>query len=418
METQIKTYCENIIHKYIIEKLSKKTAQCIDYNDFDLKYLIGSNKLQNDIVNCKVWGAGVQNTWDDVDLKNNEIYSIRGYQSLKKIPNCENVGDPCFVLPFIFNPKIESPIYKVGIYCNDYDSKEHFNIEFKEDAEEMITDICNCERIFSSDLTILAIAQAYGISNKWVSNGGYFNYVEFLDFYSVTTIEVEKIKPIDIFEINDFEAFHIKPIKTIIDTISLYNSCPFRHDASQALLSVLICTIRERKVFFDRLYSKLKNQINKFCLNGIVDIEYICDNRELKIGAKRNMLVQKAKGKYVCFIDDDDDISDDYLKLLVEACKNDKDCVSLTGQITTNGTNPKRFIHSVMYKEYKEVNNIYFRPPNHLNCIRHSIAKKFTFEAKNFGEDTDWAMEICKSGIIKTETYIDKIIYFYNFVTK
>jgi len=31
------------------------------------------------------------------------------------------------------------------------------------------------------------------------------------------------------------------------------------------------------------------------------------------------------------------------------------------------------------------------------------------------GEDTDWAMQICNNVELKTEKYIDKTIYFYNF---
>ena len=60
---------------------------------------------------------------------------------------------------------------------------------------------------------------------------------------------------------------------------------------------------------------------------------------------------------------------------------------------------------------------MYERYPNHLNCIKSSIAKQFKFPEINFGEDTLWADKVFKSGLIKTEHFIDKVIYHYKYIT-
>lgn len=142
------------------------------------------------------------------------------------------------------------------------------------------------------------------------------------------------------------------------------------------------------------------------------------DDGKESIGAKRNYLLDKAKGEYVCFFDDDDKPSRDYVKHVMEGISKGVDCISLRGVITWDGENPEIFEHSIKYPAY--VTNDtgfprYERYPNHLNVIKSSIAKQFKFPEINHGEDTAWATEIKNSGLIKTEHYIDKVIYHYQF---
>lgn len=186
--------------------------------------------------------------------------------------------------------------------------------------------------------------------------------------------------------------------------------------ATPKLWSILICTIEGREESFDQLCNKLKSQINALGLCDEIEILSCKDKRgEHSVGLKRNKLMEQSSGCYIQFLDDDDDIHDDFIKIIYEKLQNNPDCVSLTGIITTNGTDPKTFIHSIKYDEYFEQNNTYFRPPNHINPIKRSIAIQFAFPEKNVGEDTDWAMSIARSKLIKTEEVIDIPYYFYRY---
>lgn len=182
-------------------------------------------------------------------------------------------------------------------------------------------------------------------------------------------------------------------------------------------LSLLIPTTEDRKPFLKRLLDVLAPQVADY--NPIVEVLVNDDPKPVSIGTKRNELLQRAQGKYVAFCDDDDRVSENYVQLLMEGIKKDVDCCSLKGIITEDGQNPLLFEHSIKYREYrtndqnKEVR--YERYPNHLNCIRSSIAKLFRFPETNHGEDTDFATQIYKSGIIKTEHYIDQVIYYYEY---
>lgn len=184
--------------------------------------------------------------------------------------------------------------------------------------------------------------------------------------------------------------------------------------AMPKLWSILICTIDERSQSFNTLCEKLIKQIEHLGLENHIEILAYKDKRgEHTVGSKRNALVQESQGKYISFIDDDDDINQNYVQLIYEKLLRNPDCVSLTGIITFNGDNAKKFIHSICYDTYFETPEAYFRPPNHLNPIRRSVAAQFMFPEKNYGEDTDWAMTIARSKLLHTEEVIEEPYYFY-----
>lgn len=178
-------------------------------------------------------------------------------------------------------------------------------------------------------------------------------------------------------------------------------------------LSILICTLQSREHFFVRIYTNLTNQIRQYGLENEVEVIVDKDNGEKTVGKKRNDLVKSAKGKYVCFVDDDDNVSPYYINSVYKACLQDRDCCSLIGMISIDNRPTKRFTHSIRFKTYFEQNREYYRPPNHLNAIKKEIAEKFSFPEKNFGEDTDWAMQLCNAGALQTEAVIPVPIYFY-----
>ena len=181
-------------------------------------------------------------------------------------------------------------------------------------------------------------------------------------------------------------------------------------------LELLICSIEKRDYFLNRLINILKPE-----MRSSTHYQVYIDNGTMSIGRKRNLLLQQSPADYVAFIDDDDRVSDNYIPLLMEGIEKGVDCCSLRGIITDDGNNPQVFEHSIKYNSYKtnpegyEVR--YERFPNHLNCIKASIAKQFIFPEKNHGEDTDWAMQLYKSGLIKTEHYIPEVIYFYDYIS-
>lgn len=183
-------------------------------------------------------------------------------------------------------------------------------------------------------------------------------------------------------------------------------------------LSILICTIEERKTRFNVLMARIENLLHNSQLLDQVEVISECDNREMSIGAKRNILLLKASGDYLCFIDDDDTIDEEYFIKILKALDSNPDCVQMIGVMNTDGWKMERFEHSIAHNRYYEQGGIYYRYPNHLNPIRREIAIQFKFPESNFGEDTDWATQIKDSALLQREEPIDKVIYHYRFSSR
>lgn len=149
-------------------------------------------------------------------------------------------------------------------------------------------------------------------------------------------------------------------------------------------------------------------------------VQILLEKGPESIGEKRNKLLDRALGKYLCFIDSDDWVSNDYVSVVMRAIQSDPDCLSLRGIYTTDGQNPEVFEHSLKYSAWRTTNNTikYERYPNHLNVIKSDIAKRFRFPDKNFGEDHDWSTLVYKSGLLKTEVYIDQVLYHYKYISR
>jgi len=131
---------------------------------------------------------------------------------------------------------------------------------------------------------------------------------------------------------------------------------------------------------------------------------------------QRNILLEQARGDFVVFVDDDDDVNDDYVRLICRVIEANPriDCVGIQGRITFNGSHPHEFVHSVRYRRYFKRHSVYFRPPLHINPIQREIAVRYRFEDISYSEDIDCGMRMCRDRILKKEILIEEPLYFYD----
>lgn len=208
-------------------------------------------------------------------------------------------------------------------------------------------------------------------------------------------------------------------------------------------LSVLIPTTPDRGHFIERLMDQFDEQLkhtgSKFLKmhNGGFDFlyyEYSVEGRSIgseveiiifedvikqSIGFKRNMLMREANGAYLSFVDSDDRIGENYFEHAFTGIEKGVDACGLTGIITENGQNPKKFVHSFLYHDWYEKDNIYYRNTNHLNVIKSSIAKQMTFPEVNTGEDHSYSKQLYKSNLIGSEYWDEKeVLYYYDWISK
>ena len=191
---------------------------------------------------------------------------------------------------------------------------------------------------------------------------------------------------------------------------SIYNE----RTKTQFDVSVLICTIPSRVY----LFALLLNRIAKLKQTTSLRIEVLFDDdTDITIGKKRQKLLDRATGTYCCFIDDDDQITNDYFKVIEDA-GNSYDCIQLNGMMYNNGVKDRPFYHSTKYREWSEDTVGFYRPPNHLNPIRTSIAKQIGFISLNYYEDRDFSKKLVNSGRLRNEYRHDTLQYLYMFSTK
>lgn len=185
------------------------------------------------------------------------------------------------------------------------------------------------------------------------------------------------------------------------------------------LLSILIPSLEGRKEFRERIMGQLLPQVEG--KHQRVEILLDIDNGEAIIGAKRNRLLDRATGEYVAFIDDDDRIHPEYVRLVTEALIAKKpDCCSLNGEIkfeTRPHSPTKAFRHSIRYGSNYYGDGVYYRTPNHLNAIKTEHARAIRFpENVARGEDTDFCRRLYESKLLQVEAEIPETIYFYDYV--
>ena len=183
-------------------------------------------------------------------------------------------------------------------------------------------------------------------------------------------------------------------------------------------LSILICSLEKRKEQLAELLAELNLQITSCDASTIVEVLTEVDSKQITTGAKRNNLLNKAQGKYICFIDDDDHIYPNYIKLILEAIESDADCIATCGIYSINGGHPVKWRLSKDFidqdKFDSQINEIvFFRRANHLTPVKRELALQAMFPDQSNAEDQEYSRRL--NPFLKTEVKIDKSIYHYDF---
>jgi hypothetical protein len=176
--------------------------------------------------------------------------------------------------------------------------------------------------------------------------------------------------------------------------------------------TVLIPTIPGREQSLQRLLGSIHEKVQRICPALRIEIGLGFDNKEKSIGRKRQDLVQSAKGKYVSFIDDDDEITDMYIEDVAHTIQHTIPVMRLRGQI-----GQYTFTHSLQNRLTDPMarDGVFLRPPNHLNPMMSDVAKLISYRDSTRGEDLDWTIRMAKTGFLTHEYASDdsRIHYIY-----
>jgi len=206
-------------------------------------------------------------------------------------------------------------------------------------------------------------------------------------------------------------------------------------------LTIGIATIPKRMFddrFLPRLVKKLENQIGE---RKDVEVIILGDNKKITVGKKRDRLIQMAQGKFVVLVDDDDDVSDDYVEVVCDAIdKNpDVDVISYMQKAIIDGEewvvdfslnydrtppleqlshefadgwidNPQDPFHPTK-TQIIVGKKVCKRPPFPVCPFRTELAKQARFIDFNSAEDVCWARKMWD--LCQTEYKLDKQMHIY-----
>lgn len=159
--------------------------------------------------------------------------------------------------------------------------------------------------------------------------------------------------------------------------------------------SILLPTLDKNQPSFERIYQKLQHQIKILGLDEKIELLVFKDAGEYPTGYKRNELLRRSKGYYISFIDDTDDINDNYIKTIYEQIHQETDCIKIAELHKTRGTSSQKIEHF-----------------NHHHILKRHIAVQFLFPKTYHKDYVEWGRLIQESNFIKKTAIIDQPMYF------
>ena len=189
--TPLKVYWWNGIHNFgdalnpaFIYMLTGKKISWINPRLYKRKnYIVMGSILVSANKYSIVWGAGFLFPDSKCSEKPFKVCAVRGPLTRQKLLengiDCPEVyGDPALLLPLLYTPKIEKK-YKLGIIPHFHDKTSEWlevvnNSDVKiidiqnSDPMRFIDELLSCEKIASSSLHGLIVADAYKIPSLWL----------------------------------------------------------------------------------------------------------------------------------------------------------------------------------------------------------------------------------------------------------
>lgn len=220
----------DIITPYLVKKLTN-IAPILFRPSYELsmfcKYFIMTGSIIVDArKNSIVWGSGLINT--SQKIRGGRFLAVRGPRTAKRLKELgfsepSVYGDPALLLPLLYRPKSTLKTYKIGIIPHyvDYEEIKKMVDSFlysdikvinllNNNVEDVVDEIVNCERIISTSLHGVIVANAYDIPTMWWKFSNkligddvkFYDYFESLEMFNVKPIYTEKVE--DLVALDDY----------------------------------------------------------------------------------------------------------------------------------------------------------------------------------------------------------------------
>lgn len=209
---------------------------------------IGSILCRNTDKYSEIWGSGLIDGVVNLNKIPSKIHSVRGPMTRAELLKCgipcpEKYGDPALLISRYYKPQIAQK-YALGIiphandenedylvdYCRTHDDVLLISMTDYKDWHEIPDKILSCQKIISSSLHGLIVADSYGVANSWAqlspkNKDSRFKYMDYLKSVGREDHcnELFSQKDIDFFRQNGTFS-----VAKDIDFKSILDSCPFK----------------------------------------------------------------------------------------------------------------------------------------------------------------------------------------------
>jgi hypothetical protein len=176
-------------------------------------------------------------------------------------------------------------------------------------------------------------------------------------------------------------------------------------------LSILVGTTTKRPEQCKKLVDFLCAQIEE-AKRDDVEVVWLGDNLKCSSGLKRQRLLACAIGKYLAYVDDDDWVSDDYVKEITNAIDNHQvDVITFRQKVNLDGQEAEVNFQLGYEKVEPWTGQNMTRPPYHVCVWETMLAKSAQFSDQYYGEDVFWLQQLWPKA--KTSHHINKVLHHY-----
>jgi pyruvyltransferase len=179
----------DILGPYIIEKLTTHNVEWVEAENSEA-VIIGSI-MEHLPAQYKgiVSGIGCARHSTKKDLTQAKVLALRGEHTLKNVKTSQSnilLADPGLLAPYVVDVSQVEKEHNVGVilhYADKENNKNHHVIDITSGIENIIIEASKCEKIITSSLHGLILADSLGLERKWVKyskvQGGGFKFKDY-----------------------------------------------------------------------------------------------------------------------------------------------------------------------------------------------------------------------------------------------
>lgn len=235
----------DLLNQYLVSKMSGKQVEWVPSNSSEEYYMAIGSILQHATDKTTVWGSGLIDGLHLPIKPPKNVLAVRGPLTRKelrnnKIPCPEIYGDPALILPEYYTPPTAKK-YELGVIPHYADKQAVFlNQDFgdevlvidvqQENCESFINQVLSCNKIVSSSLHGIIVADAYDVPAVRVkfSNRVYGGDFKFHDYFHSIKREIKDVKLVgESTSVSDLMKMDFSYSKDI-NISNLMEVCPFK----------------------------------------------------------------------------------------------------------------------------------------------------------------------------------------------